>query len=110
MEAIFHFLAKTTTSSTLDRTVIESLSPKSVVLSLGDLPFADKAKQVLRSMVNCKAMVPDELSVELLMLELFASSHVTLFAFHGIILAVRMTGGYRRSGKTQSSKFYTRRV
>ena len=38
--------------------------------------------------------------MELLKLGLSASSHETLFAFHGIILAVRMTGGYRRSGKT----------
>ena len=64
---------------------------------------------MLRSIVNGKAMTPDELPVELLKLGLSASSHEALFAFHGMILAVRMTGGYRRSEKTPPSKFYTRR-
>ena len=63
-----------------------------VALSLGNPPIVVETKQALRSMVNGKAMGPDELSAELLKLGLSDSSHEILLAFHGIIVAVWMTG------------------
>ena len=80
-----------TTSAALNRTLIESLSPKPVALSLGDPPVVNETKQALRSMVNGKAMGLDELPAELLKLELPDSSHKILLAFHGPIVAVWMT-------------------
>ena len=43
-------------------------------------------------MANGKAMGPDELPAELLKLGLSDSSHEFLLAFHGIIVALWMTG------------------
>ena len=43
-------------------------------------------------MTNGKAMRPDELPAELLRLGISDSSHEILLAFHGIIVAVWMTG------------------
>ena len=43
-------------------------------------------------MANGKTMGPDELPAELLKLGLSDSSHKILLAFHGIIVAVWMTG------------------
>ena len=43
-------------------------------------------------MANGKAMGPDELPAEMLKLGLSDSSHKILLAFHGIIVAVWMTG------------------
>ena len=80
-----------TTSAALNRTLIESLSPKPVALSLGDPPVVNETKQALRSMVNGKAMGLDELPAELLKLELPDSSHKILLVFHGPIVAVWMT-------------------
>ena len=66
-------------------------------------------------MVNGKAMgldkLSDELPVELLKVGFSDSSHESLLAFHGIIVALWMTGiiPQDRSGKMQPSKFYTRR-
>ena len=51
-----------------------------------------ETKQALRPMANDKALVPDELPVELLKLGLSDSSHEILLAFHDIIVAVWMTG------------------
>ena len=87
----FAFLLNTT-SAALDRTIVEGLSPKPVALSLRDPPVVDETKQTLRHMVNGKAMGPDKLPAKLLKLGLSDSSHETLLAFHGIILAVLMTG------------------
>ena len=80
------------TTVALDRTVIEGLPPKPVALSLRDPPVANETKQALRSMPNGMAMGPDELPTELLKLGLSDSSHEILLAFHGIIVAVWMTG------------------
>ena len=81
-----------TTSAALNRTIIEGLSQKPTALSLGDPPVVSETKMALRSMVNGKAMGPDELPVELLKLVLSDSSHETLLAFHDIIVDVWMTG------------------
>ena len=81
-----------TTSAALNLTIIEGLSPKPVALTLGDLPVGNETKKALRSMANGKAMGPDELPAELLKLGLSDSSHEILVAFHGIIVAVWMTG------------------
>ena len=80
-----------TTSAALNRTVIEDLSPKPVALSLGDPPVGNETKKALRSIVNGKAMGPDELPAELLKFGLSNSSYGILLAFHGIIVAVWMT-------------------
>ena len=45
-----------TTSATLNRTIIEGLSQKPTVLSLGDPPVVSETKNALRSMANGKAM------------------------------------------------------
>ncbi|CAM9660860.1 unnamed protein product, partial [Ascophyllum nodosum] len=55
-----------TTSTTLNRTIIEGLSSKPIALSLGDPPVVNETKKALRSMANNKAMGPDELPAELL--------------------------------------------
>ena len=81
-----------TTSAALNLTIIEGLSPKPAALTLGDLPVGNETKKALRSMANGKAMGPDELPAELLKLGLSDSSHEILVAFHGIIVAVWMTG------------------
>ena len=81
-----------TTSAALNRTTIEGLSQKPIALSLGNPPVVSETKKALRSMANGKAMGPDELPAELLKLEFSDSSHKILFAFHGIIVAVWMTG------------------
>ena len=52
----------------------------------------DETKQALKSIANDKAIEPDELPVEMPKLGLPDSSHEILLTFHGIILAVRMTG------------------
>ena len=52
----------------------------------------NETKKTLRSMANGKAMGPDGLPAELLKLGLSDSSHEILLAFHGIIVAVCMTG------------------
>ena len=79
------------TSVALDRTIIESLSPKPVALSLGDPLVVNETTQALKSMTNGKAMGPDELPAELLKLGLSDSYHKIFIAFH-IIVAVWMTG------------------
>ena len=81
-----------TTSAALNRTTIEALSPKPVALSLVDPPVVNETKMSLRFMANEKAMGPDELLAELLNLGLSDNSHEILLAFHGIIMAVWMTG------------------
>ena len=81
-----------TTPAALNRTVIEGLLQKPTALSLGDPPVVSETKKALRSMANRKAMGPDELPVELLKLGLSDSSHEILLTFHGIILAIWMTG------------------
>ena len=81
-----------TTSTALNRTIIEGLSQKPTALSLGDPPVVSETKKALRSMVNGKAMGPDELPAELLKLMLSDSSHKILLAFHDIIVDVWMTG------------------
>ena len=81
-----------TTSAALNRIIIENLSQKPTALSLGDPPVVSETKNALRSMANRKAMGPDELPVELLKLGLSDSSHEILLAFHGLIVAVWMTG------------------
>ena len=89
-----------TTSAALNRTISEGLSQKPTALSLGDPPVVSETKNALRSMANGKAMGPDELPAELLKLGLSDSSDEILLAFHDIIVAVWMTGKYRKSGKT----------
>ena len=81
-----------TTSAALNRTIIEGLSPKPVALSLGDPPAVNETKKYLRFMANGKVMGPDELPAELLKLGFSDSPHEILLAFHGIIMAVWMTG------------------
>ena len=73
-----------TTSTAIDRTIIEGLSPKLVGLSLGNPLVVDEKKRALRSMANGKAMGPDKLQAELLKLGLSDSSHEILLDFHGI--------------------------
>ena len=80
-----------TTSATLNRTIIEGLSPKPVALSLGRPPVVNETKKTLKSMANGKTMRSDELPAELLKLGLSDSSHEILLALHGIIVAVWMT-------------------
>ena len=77
-----------TTLTAFDRTIIEGLSPKPVVLSLGLLSIVEETKQALRSMADDKAMGSDELPGELLKLGPSDSSHKTLLIFLGIIVAV----------------------
>ena len=93
-----------TTSAALNQTITEGLSPKPVALSLGDPPVVNETKQALRSMANGKAMGLDELTAELLKLGLFDSSHEILLAFHGIIVAVCMTGGVPQEWKNATIK------
>ena len=64
----------------------------------------DERKQALRSLTNGKTMGPDELPVELLELGLSGSSHEILFAFHGIIVAVWMTGEVPQEWKDTTIK------
>ena len=52
----------------------------------------NETKQALRSMANGKAMEPEELLAELLKLGLSDSFREIFVAFHGIIVAVWMTG------------------
>ena len=77
-----------TTSAALNRSIIEGLSQKPTDLSPGDPPVVNEIKKALRSMANGKAVGPDELQAELLKFGLSDSSHETLLAFHGIIVAV----------------------
>ena len=63
-----------------------------------------ETKKALRSMANGKAMWLDELPAELLKLGLFDSSHKTLLAFHGIIVAVWMTGEVPQEWKCATIK------
>ena len=77
-----------TTLVALNRTIVEGLSQKPTVLSLGDPPVVSETKKALRSMTNGKAMGPDDLPAELLKLGLFDSTHEILLAFHDIIVAV----------------------
>ena len=81
-----------TTSTDLNRTIIEGLSQKPTALPLGDPPVVSETKMAVRSVANGKAMGPDELPAELLKLGLSDSSHEILLAFHGIFVAVSMTG------------------
>ena len=81
-----------TSSPAFDRTTIEGLSPRPVALSLGNPTVVNEMKQALGSMTNGKAIGPDELPAELLKLGIFNSFHEILLAFHGIIVAVWMTG------------------
>ena len=81
-----------TTSAALNRTIIEGLSQKPTALSLGDTPVVNETKTALRSMAYGKAMGTDELPAELFKLGLSDSSREILLAFHGIIVAVWMTG------------------
>ena len=55
-------------------------------------------------MANGKAMGPDELSAELLKLGLSDSYHEILLAFHGIIVAVWMTGEVPQEWKDATTK------
>ena len=59
-----------TTSAALDLIITASLSPTPAALSLEVTPVVDETKQALRSMANGKAMIPDELPVDLLELRL----------------------------------------
>ena len=93
-----------TTSAALNRTIIEGLSQTPTVLSLGDPPVVSKEKKVLRSMANGKAIGPDELPAELLKLGLSDSSHEILLAFHGILVAVCMTGEVPQEWKDATIK------
>ena len=56
-------------------------------------------------MGNNKAMGPDELPAELLKRGLSDSSHEVLLAFHGIIVAVWMTGEVPQEWKDATIKF-----
>ena len=93
-----------TTSAALNRTIIEGLSQKPTALSLGDPPVVSETKKALRSMVNGKAMGPDELPAELLKLVLSDSSHEILLAFHDIIVDVWMTGEVPQEWKDATIK------
>ena len=87
-----------TTPASLDRTIIEGLSPKPVALSLRYSPVVDETRKTLRSMANGKAMGPDEVPAELLKLGLSDSSHEILLALHEIIMAVWMTWAIPQEG------------
>ena len=93
-----------TTSAALNRTIIEGLSQKPTALSLGDPPVVSETKKALRSMVNGKAVGPDELPAELLKLVLSDSSHEILLAFHDIIVDVWMTGEVPQEWKDATIK------
>ena len=93
-----------TTSTTLNRTIIEGLSQKPTALSLGDPPVVSETNTALRSMANGKAMGPDELPAELLKLGLSACFHKILLAFHDIIVAVWMTGEVPQEWKDATIK------
>ena len=99
----FTFLLNAT-SAALNRTIIEGLSQKPTALSLGDPPVVNDTKKALRYMANGKAMGPDELPAELLKLGLSDSSHEILLAFHGIVVAVWMTGEVPQEWKDATSK------
>ena len=92
------------TPATLDRTIIEGLSQKTIALSLGDPPVVSETKKALRSMANGKVMGPDELPAELLKLGLSDSSHEILLGFHDIIVAVWMTGEIPQEWKDATVK------
>ena len=107
-----------TTSVAHNRTIIEDLSQKPTALSLGDPPVVSGTRKALRYMANGKAMGSDELPVELLKLGLCESSHEILLAFHGLILAVWMTGEvpqewkdatinvlHKKKGRTECSNY-----
>ena len=64
----------------------------------------NETKKALRSMANDKAMGPDELPAELLKLGLSDSSHDILLAFHGIAVAMWMTGEVPQEGKNATIK------
>ena len=64
----------------------------------------NETKTSLRFMANGKAMGPDELPTELLNLGLSDDSHEILLAFHGIIMAVWMTGEVPQEGKNATIK------
>ena len=81
-----------TTSAALNRTIHEDHLQKPAALSLGGPPVASETKKAPRFMANGKAMGPDELPAELSKLGLSDSSHEILLAFHGIIVAIWMTG------------------
>ena len=93
-----------TTSAALNQTIIEGLSPKPIALSLEDPPVVNETKKALRSMANDKAMGLDELPAELLKLGLSDSSHEISLAFHGIIVAVWMTGEVPQEWKDATIK------
>ena len=93
-----------TTSAALNRAIIEGLSQKPAVLSLGDPPVVSKTKKALRSVANDKVMGPDELPAELLKLGLSDSSHEILLAFLDIIVAVWMTGEVPQEWKDATIK------
>ena len=94
-----------TTSAALNQITIEGLSPKPVALSLGDPPAVNETKTSLRFMANGKAMGPDELPAELLKLGLSDNFHEILLAFHGIIMAVWMTGEVPQEWEDATMKF-----
>ena len=98
-----------TTSAALNRTIIEGLSQKPTALSLGDPPVVSETKKALRSMVNGKAIGPDELPAELLKLVLSDSSHEILLAFHDIIVDVWMTGEVPQEWKRRLHKRSTQK-
>ena len=94
-----------TTSAALNRTIIEGLSPKPAALSLGDppvVPVVNPTEKVQRSMANDKAMGLDELPAELLRLS--DSSHEIFLAYHGVIVAVWMTGEMPQEWKDATIK------
>ena len=64
----------------------------------------NEAKKALSSMVNSKAMGPEELPAEPLKLGLSDCSHEILLAFHGIIVAVWMTGEVPQEWKDATIK------
>ena len=84
--------------------LIEGLSPKSIDSSLVYPPVVNGTKTALRPIANDKAMGPDELPVELLKLGLSDIAHEILLAFHGIIVAVWMTGQVPQEWKDASIK------
>ena len=73
-------------------------------MSLGDPPVVNETKHILKSMANGKAMGPDELPAELLKLGLSDSSHEILLTFHGIIVAVWITGEVPQEWKDATIK------
>ena len=72
--------------------------------ALGDPLVVSETKKALRYMANGKAMGPDELLAELLEFGLSDTSHEILLAFHGIIVAVWMTGEVSQEWKDATIK------